>query len=74
MELIKTKTQNGGFIQNCWNFFFWENATNAKKKCVAYPQEDFLFTILYGDPWRPPKKYIYYLKSEKTKTPLESIR
>jgi hypothetical protein len=20
-----------------------------KKKCVAYPQEDFLFTILHGD-------------------------
>jgi hypothetical protein len=23
-----------------------------QKKCVAYPQEDFLFTILHGDSWR----------------------
>jgi hypothetical protein len=23
--------------------------SKLKKKCVAYPQEDFLFTILYGD-------------------------
>jgi hypothetical protein len=38
-----------------------------KKKCVAYPQEDFLFTILYGNFSRPQKKYIYYPKSEKNK-------
>jgi hypothetical protein len=25
------------------------------KKCVTYPQEDFLFTILFGDSRRPPK-------------------
>jgi hypothetical protein len=35
------------------------------KKCVVYPQEDFLFTILYGDSSRPPKKYIQYPKSKK---------
>jgi hypothetical protein len=29
---------------------------NYLKKCVAYPQEDFLFTILHGDFLRPPKK------------------
>jgi hypothetical protein len=23
--------------------------TNLNKKCVAYPQEDFLFTILHGN-------------------------
>jgi hypothetical protein len=43
------------------------------KKCVAYPQEDFLFTILYGDSWRPPKNYIKYLKIEKTKIHMGSI-
>jgi hypothetical protein len=37
------------------------------KKCVAYPQENFLFTILYGDSPRPPTMYIEYLKSAKNK-------
>jgi hypothetical protein len=36
-----------------------------KEKCVAYPQEEFLFTIRYMKSWRPPKKYIQYLKIEK---------
>jgi hypothetical protein len=31
---------------------------NKNKKFVAYPQEDFLFTILHEDSGRPPKKYI----------------
>jgi hypothetical protein len=35
------------------------------KKCIAYPQEDFLFTILHGKSCRPPKKCIQFPQSEK---------
>jgi hypothetical protein len=41
-----------------------------RKKCVAYPQEDFLFTILYGS----QKKILNTSKVKKTKIHMVSIR
>jgi hypothetical protein len=38
-----------------------------EKKCVAYPKEDFLFTILYGDSWRPPKSIYITSKVKKNR-------
>jgi hypothetical protein len=58
----------------CRQSHFLESWLKIEKKGVAYPQEDFLFTILDGDSWRPPKKYIKYPKSKKTKIHIGSIR
>jgi hypothetical protein len=52
-----------------------KNLKNLFKKCVAYPQEDFLFTILYGDlkakvyliPQNWKKRYIWDLSDKVCK-------
>jgi hypothetical protein len=40
---------------------------NVIKKCVAYPQKDFLFTILYGDSGNHQKSIFNAAKVKKKK-------
>jgi hypothetical protein len=57
--------------------FFFVFSRTVNEKCVAYPQEDFLFTILHGDSGTPEghQKSIFNTpKVKKTKTHRGSIR
>jgi hypothetical protein len=42
-ETIRKKAKESSFNLN------FNGIAGSKKKCVAYPKEDFLFSILYGD-------------------------
>jgi hypothetical protein len=62
--------KNGRLIL-AWNIILQNLFFFQKKNCVAYPHEDFLFTILYEDSWKPSKSIFNTSKVKKNKNTYE---
>jgi hypothetical protein len=59
----------------CFGHEFLKNfGLEPKKKCVAYPQEDFLFIIMHGTPKGHQKRFFFFFIYNKQQTTKQDLR